>query len=691
MINGNAPQTRKHGFTLIELLVVMAITTILLGLVFGPLVQGFNLTNRARVQVLAQDTARNVMESVQRETANGVFVFDYYSPNDPVFLRDAKNAVYCWVSDIGGNVVPVLVPYTFVDMVPPARVIDQNAGVPDSDIDPTTGLPVSKSPDVDPRYNIATPLAPGRTITRYWLGLRSNASTADAGGSSGKPIKPYVNFYEDVRGANQSDHNPYILYKATFSPYVSDGAGGFKIDDRLIDLKDANGKPRSLYDALRDPNFFYDNNEASGPVQGWQDLNKDGKVNFSENWKAIARAMLPSDRADAMTIERDSNKKPVYTSVVDPRDIGTSKFIKVPKFSPLVRFQPTYVGNDAGAPTSKSDAGNEAPNTAPPSYVEAYGHWTTPYRLYVFRRLSADNPLSERPLNYFFEDGSGSIFLQQFDTTTGQVTSNTQIAGFPLDATGHLNLINGANPRPQVMFTTDAKRGVVNFSFPHWITQKNSDPLNGRAPLYFGTAAINQVFDKTVANDGGLADRAYRTLDLGTLDTTLNPNIQTPLQIMNDGSRYIPKVQIVPGTEVVKGPDMRPGPNFGKPIIYTRVARNDSPKNIGLNEYMINYTDVPNLGQNDILGRMGTIIFDSQPNSNGVQHALAESSGSLTVAPIEVSFQIQNNLTDDVVKADYLTRQLMSFQLGVRLYEFNSGQPQQVNLTQKIRVRNLQR
>jgi hypothetical protein len=52
---------------------------------------------------------------------------------------------------------------------------------------------------------------------------------------------------------------------------------------------------------------------------------------------------------------------------------------------------------------------------------------------------------------------------------------------------------------------------------------------------------------------------------------------------------------------------------------------------------------------------------------------------------------MQNNLIPDTVKSDYLTRQLMTFTLGARLYEFNSGQPQQVTLTQKVDVRNLQR
>ena len=63
----------------------------------------------------------------------------------------------------------------------------------------------------------------------------------------------------------------------------------------------------------------------------------------------------------------------------------------------------------------------------------------------------------------------------------------------------------------------------------------------------------------------------------------------------------------------------------------------------------------------------------------------------MNAAPITVTYQFQTNLSGYTMKADYLTRQLMTLAMGVRLYELNSGQPQQVTLTQKIKVRNLQR
>jgi hypothetical protein len=123
---------------------------------------------------------------------------------------------------------------------------------------------------------------------------------------------------------------------------------------------------------------------------------------------------------------------------------------------------------------------------------------------------------------------------------------------------------------------------------------------------------------------------------------------------------------------------------------------------------MINYGDVSNANlaitdpdariqaMRRAVQRVGTILFNSQEDAAGSINSLpvqyVDNSGVIRdAADITVTFQVQNNRSSDVVKADYLTRQLMTFALGVRLYEKNSGQPQQVSLTQKVRVRNLQR
>ncbi len=698
-------ESTLRGFTLVELLVVLAITAILLGLIFGPMIQGFNLTNRARVQVLAQDTARAAMEIFQRDIANGVFVFD-----------NASNPVVLSIRDKNGNATWAELPYGMIDFVPPARVNDQNINVNASQIDPTTGLAIDRGP-------ISLPLAPGRVMVRWWLGPRSIFDSQVAGV---KPYLPYGNFYDNprdpyVNGPNR--HNPVILYRAIFSPYLPTPVNGkAQVDQRLFRV-DANGNPilspdRSLPpDQYAQQYFFNDLTEAqnvtlpdgtvTNKVDGWVDENGDGKVNICENWHALARTMVPVDRADEVVADRD--------------DRGNLYFDAngLPRLTPQVRFQPTYVGNDAGTPTSASDTGNESPTVTPSSYVESHGAWTLPYRLYAYR-----SPLNAAVLDYYFYDGSvlpdpsGGLRLnirhRQFDTSSNTQTLDAPV-NFVVDKTrylrsGELELLSGF--RPEILLTVDNRKGVSGFAFPEWLVMHDSNGDHYDSEFITGNPA--GAADPTQPNTQ-FATTGYRYINLGKMDPgaylnpPLNPpllsGMRPPLEVQSDGKTYIPNVRIVPGSEIVEGPDQLPGPHYGQPIAYTRVPRANDPKGaIGPNQYMINYTDDPNVasgGPTD-LQKAGTIIFDSQPDGGGGfqgQHSLPTlvygPIGSLiqqsTRLTVSVTYQIQNNQPTDVVKADYLTRQLITFVLGARLYDFNSGQPQEVTLTQQVRVRNLQR
>ena len=64
-------QDKRHnsGFTLIELLVVAAITALLLALIFGPMIAGFQFLQTGRAKVQSQDTARNALEVMSREVS----------------------------------------------------------------------------------------------------------------------------------------------------------------------------------------------------------------------------------------------------------------------------------------------------------------------------------------------------------------------------------------------------------------------------------------------------------------------------------------------------------------------------------------------------------------------------------------------------------------------------------------------
>lgn len=674
-------RTSRQAFTLVEMLVVMAITVILLGLLFGPMVQGFNLTNRARVQVLAQDTARQVMEQIERDIADGVFVFDNSGQDINFWVPDPRVAP----GSTPMAAVPMGVAFARMDLVPPARVNDQNPTLdPNVPIDPTTNLPVKEA-----RGDLALPVAPGRVIHRYWIGLRDNTSMPDTQyGTSGRPRKPYVNIYESRRNRALSldDHNPFILYRAVFSPYTLTG----KVDTRLINL----ARYGTVEQALADPNFFYDNDEAQQPADpyitsaampGWKDLNGDGRVNYSENWKAIARAMVPTDRADMVTATRDRQGNPVYDTVN-----GLPRM----RISPEVRFQPTYVGNDPGTPSSTTDTGSESPVVPPSSEVQSYGHWATPFSLYIYR-----SSLTDTVLQYFYWDGmpGRNVYFVTYDTTSGTIVS-AEDTGF--NPRTPWILPPTMTPGKFLMFTVDERRGVLNFAFPHTFT-----PLGANPPTRIRSEQANEEFNY-VRGTAGNALNAYRTVSLLPYDPVENPTGAHPADNPHDpvpALARIPDARIVPGSEKVIGPDMRPGPHYGKPIAYTRAPRNTDPRRLGPNEYLINYDNIgnANLGITDPdprvqamlrgIQRAGTIIFNSADDAAGTPNSLPEVDSDGNPTYIEVTYQIQNNRSSDVVKASYLTRELMTAAVSVKLYDFNSGQPQSATLTQKIRVRNLQR
>jgi len=667
MYHGN----RKAAFTLIELMVVMAITVILLGLIFGPVVQSFNLTNRARVQVQTQDIARRLSETIQQDIAQAVFIFD--NSNQPInFWMRTPDAT----GEPVGPAVAQPVSFAYMDLVEPARVTDQSTNLDPSLIDPTTGTPIN-------RGDFVLPLSPGRVITRYFIGLRNNASNA------GIPIRPYHNFYAAKRNRSLADHNTFVLYKAVVAPYTASGA----VDTRFFRVNSA-GNP-----ILYDPNFFYDSTQAvvpsdpsitSAAVAGWKDDNGDGKVNISENWKALANPVVPVDRADEIVVQKSDNGQPLYFP-----DNATGPYTRL---DPLIKFTPTYVGNDAGSPTSLSDASNEMPDVSPSSHKESYGHWTSPFNLYVYRGGLA-GPL----LNYFFWDGSTGPVQRNTYNTSSQASTSTSAGFFPIRFDQRSGRINVSNPPldrtnpPDILLSCDTRRGVINFAFPDWIwlyddasgLPKPSQWLNtAGAP---DVATINAQFDAAYGLDSSNAKR-YITL------RTLPDGRPSPLD-------KIPNCQIVPGSEVVTGPDMRPGPHYGMAITYTRVPRLSyrQAQQLGANEYQINYSDMPGpkpaLTGSAALDAMilntlkaGSIIFCSRPADIDKTAALPtiDALGN-PAAPITVTYQFQNNSSGDIVKADYLSRQLMTVSVGVRLYEFNSGQPQQVNISQKINVRNLLR
>jgi hypothetical protein len=164
--------------------------------------------------------------------------------------------------------------------------------------------------------------------------------------------------------------------------------------------------------------------------------------------------------------------------------------------------------------------------------------------------------------------------------------------------------------------------------------------------VIFATDAINARYNNALSQDPNNAPNIRRYVSLMDLDND---------GAMDDARNHLtfPSASIVPGSEVVIGPDQRPGPNYGSPIRYQRVsAANATP---GPNQYRILYQDAApyqevlrNYGFAPQLLR-GYIEFYSDPRT--------------PLPPdteIIVTFFYRFNQNGDSYVADYQTRRLMN-------------------------------
>jgi prepilin-type N-terminal cleavage/methylation domain-containing protein len=732
-------RTVGHGFTLLELLVAMAITAILLSLIFAPVVQSFNLTNRARTQVQSQTGARTTMDLITRLLSNAVFVYD-----------NGQTPLNLWVRDENGDQRVVSSLYTMVEYVSPARQQDQVPGnIP---IDPTTGQPIYGPTLTASQSGFAVPLALGRTVGRVFNALLNNATQAHtpAGGDTqqnGMPKTPYTNRFEDP--ANSSQDNRYALYRAEVVAYVPNTSNflpdpknpnGTKYvpDLRLFhtyDPSDPNNPNAAKADTtdgtlrLDDPNFFYDNSLAGGKepgagdpakyaVPGWKDLNGDGKVEIGENWRAVSSPIMAVDKIDTVSLDRDPNTNAILyyknnQTSTDPTAMPTVR--------PLITFAPTFLQNDPGVPTSLESTAFESPSPAPTAYTSQETHWAQPFRVLIYRNNvdATSDPLSLTTLEYYQYQITGNATTDGkiYHYTATNQQNPTQVEAFdvgpdPDPLTGFWK-----NSNVQYAFTVDPQRGIINFDFPASVlVNDGTNPL----PQSYSPEDINNNLTGTTYGKRYLDLRA--TLSTATWNgVALNPaSAVSPLQKFGVTLGQMSQVSIVPGSERVYGPDQRPGPNYGYRTLYTRVSANAGV--IGLNQYKINYQDVPNAtavqDQNDPRVRMGYIEFNSQPDGDlpNVPPGTVGSNGlpiigtnslpiykwnpnlnppgidtSMSADSVQVTYDFQMNRANDVVKIDYLTRAMMNIGVEARFYDPASSRPQVTDLTSKIRIRNLQR
>lgn len=729
---------RTAAFTLIELLVVMAISVILLGLLFGPIIQAFNVTNRTRAITSAQDAARFGLERITRELSQATFVFDN-SVTPIVFpIGSGKTdrfggANIDIASPAGYDATRGEVPFLFakVDFVPAAL----GAGAASAAIDPTTGRPLGGQP-------LRFPLAPGTRLIRYFIGLRRNVVRAAGGGA---PVaQTYQNPYE-FRSDN--GYNPFIVYRADFDP----------ADPNLIDQSVARGSTQDVArngGGLNDPNFFYNTKTAAN-----------GK-SYGENWKAVASPFVSAANLDMIAWARNGGTQ----KMMDVKSIGLP-------FRPTAGFSPSAVVGDTATPGFLSDTGNANPNAVPSVYTAANGQWVLPYKVTLYRFSSRNNTADARY-------GTLSVvFRRNPDTGALEATHRAADGGgssksllIPDAATDDADFTYRFSARGTVFvktrnltFEVDPLKGRIVTAFPPLagdgagrpLFDASGDPIqtalrmNTRrvlagteSPLvppateniYPDNAGITSIYlapEFTVdPEDTTLATRkSYYRLPLAGIvpDPTATGDSVSPFSTFGQG------LLVIRGSERVLGPESDSAatqllvPFFQIPeaAAYNRAIV--TPEGVGTGSggtYRGDGAAPTNykLHVDDLDAARPRIDFDepitdfTKTLPRGLPAARATDSADQQ-KEVQVTFFWQNNFareTDtaapdfgypvdargnsvfdgdggsirpepDAIKVDYSTRSLMNVRLGARVYDAASARPQSVEVSDRVKINNVGR
>lgn len=326
-----------------------------------------------------------------------------------------------------------------------------------------------------------------------------------------------------------------------------------------------------------------------------------------------------------------------------------------------------------------------------------------------------------------------------FDASKGRI-----VASFNISEVGGLsNSAPYADPDNLPFIQTGLTSALTPSTDPSVTSGVFSDPQ-------FGT--INEKFNKIYHDFPELLpDNVDRFIDLRTLpvlDGTLSPlfpnwvsgQATNFVQTLANGS-YRNRVQITPGSEIVTGPDQLPGPHFGLPIQYTRIATGRP----GPNQYLINYADLPEpvdstgnvsgaayeqaFGLTEGAGglptgtaatfnpnvysatnfisavlqprfKVGYIHLNSDPNVALPFQGGTLNNSNAAMSGFRISYRFQftgaqkfgGQTKTDTFAVDYDSRQLMSVLLTIRNYpQSTTPNPQAVTLKSTAKVRNYTR
>lgn len=633
---------RNKGFTLIEILVVMAISMILMGLVMYPVLQSFRLTSRAKAMVEAQDSARQAMEQISREIGEAMDVLDYTASSVDIPVYDLNSDSIYWRS-LNNAKIDLVLPKMIAHCNNPDH--DESNGPRDfvaSDDLAAPICPVCHQPTTDFRPKLPIEQAP--VVVRYFLGLKYNNPSPDPQRDT-PPHGGWQSPWGDEVGKGEG--NQIVLYRIEFDPNDADIFGSSDQDRALA--------PKRLMQILRDPRFFYQDSYPADPdlnLQAWSSANGEPLWRI---WARKARIIGLGKYEDlAIGVEPDNN----------------GVFAKV---DPTIYFNYSRIDKDTFTGVNFGDTSSESPDSSPTVFRSLFGYWTPnsdagvtdPFGVSVYRyvhELSNPNdpnsPLvlrQDQTMSYVTVVGGGSNISVEKRVNGALDTSATVFDMKEYMVKGYYDFaaLGNNDPGPEMGFYFDYSldgngNPVLNLNRGSIYFALNVEPFTRTSDQLY---AINQQFEADYIKDRGSAIRRC-----------VLPAIEK-----------LKYATVVPGSEIVEGPDMYPRMDPTVPIKSVRYSR--VPIALGnpeYNQYAIDYNT-------------GIVYF-----SRIYDQILPGEKGVSTVA-MTIKYKIQFNREGDVVQGSYQTKAKINIHLGIRMYDPESAEPHMVELNNVVKVRNAYR
>ena len=750
-----------RAFTLLELIVVMAITALLLTIITFPVVHSFNLTRSAQSFADAQNRARVLIDQLTREIGNSAGVRDnsgrrgsqYVSiPSDPngdgnidgyadVLLSNVKLDIMAPASGdpLRGPTGALLNPNLLKD--PNANANDPTNWKEDPTLRTPIGQPV-------------LPAAGGFRMVRYFIGLRRPFTT----GANGRAI-PYINPYDRLLTRNASgEDNLYVLYRADIELRRWNSARqAWELNTEVFQDLNNDG----VADDIDDPAFFTLRSGADFDAAANFALTTAGQTKASrmQAWLRRSRIVTEISRYDMIQPVYNKNGRQVTYDGTVPRIYPLIQFTPTRVSSEpaegmvAVRSgEETPNSEKVGPDVFRTNFGGwtSARVRTWPSIFNSVAPWatfaawqsSTPYlmgrprngtegTLSVFAFNGAGNELTEgeelfdieayraaksadeatmprvSPLRYPFsyavnEANTRSGWLANADLRALFVPYTVDerlgrvVASFGIDEVGDGNRPpGGPDNRPVALVGTALTPNAdPNTQGAPNATRWTQDLFRPNSPTSTVNGRFNALWTDwpVLAPNFNRADYVKRFIDLRV--TPQSDGSPSPLH----PSAGFARARIVPGSEVVVGPDQMPGPNYGRATRYTRVPKPP----VGPNQYYINYvnqrepdwnglgisgvsTDPRDYNASDFVSAVLQPRFRAgylELNSRFGEPIPDQDMNGAPAGNILVTYRFQFTEPNDVFAIDYDSRQVLDVNLTIRNYP-QTGEPSPQTITVK--------